>query len=348
MEDSVDFDRVNSVGVRVVYRSTDSTGAATNVSGIVAVPPGAPPSGGWPILAFGHDVTGVLKECAPSTAKDLGGYASILSVLVDRGYVVVMTDYQGQGLDGLPHPLLDSTALGNNMIDSVRAARHVLPAASNRWAAFGLGQGGAAAWAADARAETYGAGLDLVGAVAVSPLADVTALADEAENGTLATAQYRLHMLVVASLALSPVYKLDFNEYFSDAAKDSFGYLTQCAAAVDPTQSAAAAAGLQPGDLKPKTPEAAEQLRRDLQELALPGPLELSAPMLVIYATLDPIVLSRWTEQAVQTACGRGDPIEIQKIGDLSALSEIVLYDSVGWVQGRFSGQRATNICAGV
>jgi alpha-beta hydrolase superfamily lysophospholipase len=348
MQDSLDFDQVNAVAVRVVYRSTDSKGAATNVSGIVAVPPGEPPSGGWPILAFGHDITGLQKECAPSLAQNLGSYASIISLLVDRGYVVAMTDYQGLGLDGFQHPLLDSTTLGNNMIDAVRAARHVLPAASNRWAAFGFGQGGAAAWAADAQAKTYGAGLDLVGAVAVSPLADVTGLADAAEGGTLAPAQYRLQMLVVASLALSPTYKLDPYQYFSDAAKNSFGYLTQCVAMVDPAQVAAATVGLQPGDLKPKTPAAADQLRRDLQELALPGPSRLSAPMLVIYATLDPVVLPGWTAQALQTACRQGDPIEVKKNGDVSALTEIVLYDSVAWIQGRIGGQRATNICVGV
>jgi hypothetical protein len=348
MEDDRDIDRVNAVGVRVVYRSTDSKGAATNVSGIVAVPPGEPPMGGWPILAFGHDVTGVQKECAPSVAQYLGGYAPIIADLVDRGYIVAMTDYQGLGLDGFHHPLLDSTTLGHNMIDAVRAARHVLPAASNHWAAFGLGQGGAAAWAADTQAQTYGAGLDLAGAVAVSPLADVTGLADAAEDGTLAPAQYRLQMLVVASLALSPTYKIDPNDYFSDAAKNDFGNLTNCAVVVDPLQAAAAAAGLQPGDLKPKTPAAAEALRRDLQELALPGPSKLSVPMLVIYATLDPEVLPGWTAQALQTACQQGDPIEVKKIGDLSALNQIVLYDSMAWIQGRFGGQRATEVCVGV
>ena len=348
MQDSLDFDQANTVGLRVVYRSTDSKGAPTNVSGIVAVPPGEPPSGGWPILAFGHDVTGVRKECAPSLAENLGSYASIISLLVNNGYLVVMTDYQGLGLDGFPHPLLDSTTLGNNMIDAVRAARHVLPAASNRWVAFGFGQGGAAAWGANAQAKTYGAGLELVGAVAVSPLANVTGLADAAEDGTLTPAQYRLQMLVVASLALSPTYKLDPYQYFSDAAKNSFGYLTQCVAVVDAAQVGAATAGLQPGDLKPKTQASADELRRDLQELALPGPLKLSAPMLVVYATLDPVVLPAWTAQALQTACQQGDPIEVRKNGELSALNELVLYDALAWIQGRFGGQRATNICVGV
>src|SRR5262249_38480612 len=136
------FDQVNAVGVRVVYRSTDAKGAATRVSGVVVVPPGKPPNGGGPILSFGHDMVGVLSECAPSQADNLGQYDEIISALVGRGYVVTMTDYQGLGEKEFLHPLLDSVTLGNNMIDIVRAARHVVPAASNRWVTMGFGQGG--------------------------------------------------------------------------------------------------------------------------------------------------------------------------------------------------------------
>jgi hypothetical protein len=347
LADSVDFDQLNVVGVRVVYRSTNANGTATTVSGVVAVPPGKQPSGGWPILAFGHDITGMLEDCAPSTFQGLGGYSSIVSLLAGRGYVVVMTDYEGLGVDGFTHPLLDSTTLGHNMIDGVRAARHVLPSASNRWAAFGLGQGGAASWAADAQAASYGTGLDLVGAVAVSPLANMTGLADAMENETLAPAQFRLAMLALTSLVLSPDKRLNPDDYVSENAKERFGDLTNCAV-VDPVKAVAAAAGLHPGDFKPRTPAAAENLRRDLQDLALPGPSSLSAPMLVIYATIDPVVLPDWIEQAVRTACARGDPIEVRKMLDASVLNDIVLYDSVGWIQGRFGGQHPTDVCVGV
>jgi hypothetical protein len=347
LADSVDFDQLNVVGVRVVYRSTNANGTATTVSGVVAVPPGKQPSGGWPILAFGHDITGMLEDCAPSTFQGLGGYSSIVSLLAGRGYVVVMTDYEGLGVDGFTHPLLDSTTLGHNMIDGVRAARHVLPSASNRWAAFGLGQGGAATWAADAQAASYGTGLDLVGAVAVSPLANMTGLADAMENETLAPAQFRLAMLTLTSLVLSPDKRLNPDDYVSENAKERFGDLTNCAV-VDPVKAVAAAAGLHPSDFKPRTPAAAENLRRDLQDLALPGTSSLSAPMFVIYATIDPVVLPDWIEQAVRTACARGDPIEVRKMLDASVLNDIVLYDSVGWIQGRFGGQHPTDVCVGV
>ena len=346
LESSKDFEQVDVVALRMVYRSTNAAGNPTTVSGIVAVPPGKPPTGGWPVVSFGHDLTGVQKDCAPSLSQNLGGYSSVISVLADRGYVVAMTDYEGLGIDGI-HPLLNSNTLGRNMTDAVRAARRVVPAASKRWAAFGLGQGGAATWAANAEAATYGNGLDLVGAVAVSPLADVTALADLMDTAKLEAAQFRLAALIVSSLALSPDAKINPEDFIYGTAAAHWGFLTNCAV-VDPAQAVAAAAGLHPGDFKPKTPAAAEQLRSHLQAMALPGPLSLSAPMLVVYATIDPVILPGWTEQALRTACARGDPIEVKKIGDTSVLNDIVLFDSVAWLQGRFAGQQPTNFCVGV
>jgi hypothetical protein len=256
-----------------------------------------------------------------------------------------MTDYQGLGVEGFHHPMLDSVTLGNNMIDAVRAARHVLPSASNRWAAFGVGQGGLAAWGANEQAGRYGTGLDLVGAIALSPLADLTGLADAAENGTLTPAQYRLQMLVVSTLVTAPDAKVDPDDYFSDNAKNTFGYLTNCAV-VNPLENLAAATRLVPGDLKPKTPAAAKLLRDFMQGFALPTQSALSAPLMVVYATSDPFLPAAWIDRAVQAACGRGEQVQVvRRIGDLSVLNDIALYDAVAWLQGRFAGQHVIDVC---
>lgn len=343
---SPDFEKVNAVAVRVVYRSTSGRGEPTTVSGVVAVPPGDPPPGGWPVLSFGHDVIGFQKECAPSLAENLGGYAPILSVLADRGYVVAMADYEGLGSDGV-HPLLDAKTLGHNMIDIVRAARHVTPAAGTRWAAFGIGQGGAATWGANAEAATYGAGLDLVGAVSAAPLADMSGLADAMASEALVPAQYRLAMMIVGSLAFSPDIALNPEDFVREEDKALWGALTNCAV-VDPLQIVAAASALSPASLRPRTREATDQLRSELQGLALPGPVKVTAPMLVIWTTIDPVVPPGWIEQAVRTACSRGEPIEVKKISYPSVLNDVVLYDSVAWLQGRFGGQQPMNVCVGV
>src|SRR5271170_7612565 len=53
---------------KVLYRSTKPDGSPIAVSGIVIVPAGQPPAGGWPIVAWAHPTTGVVSHCAPSLA----------------------------------------------------------------------------------------------------------------------------------------------------------------------------------------------------------------------------------------------------------------------------------------
>ena len=45
---------------KVVYRSVSGIdGSSREVSGTVVVPAGPPPAGGWPIIAYGHGMTGI-------------------------------------------------------------------------------------------------------------------------------------------------------------------------------------------------------------------------------------------------------------------------------------------------
>ncbi|XGU21097.1 lipase family protein [Rhodococcus sp. 3Y1] len=73
-----------------------------------------------------------------------------------------------------PHPYLQPDTAAFNVIDAVRAARNVVPDTSTRWATLGLSQGGQASWAAAEEADTYGDGLEFVGAANLSPAADIS------------------------------------------------------------------------------------------------------------------------------------------------------------------------------
>ncbi|MDT5196532.1 MAG: hypothetical protein QOH20_3286, partial [Mycobacterium sp.] len=57
---------VTSLAARITYASTNAFDGTTQVSGTVVVPQGTPPSGGWPIVAYGHSTTGIQSDCAPS------------------------------------------------------------------------------------------------------------------------------------------------------------------------------------------------------------------------------------------------------------------------------------------
>jgi len=157
---------VSSVAARISYASTSGVdGSDQTVTGTVFVPTGAAPDGGWPIIAFGHPTTGTRPECAPSLDPSLLTIAPIVTGLVKAKFLVVVSDYQGLGTTNTYHPYLEPTTEGYNLIDSVRAARKLVPQASTRWSALGGSQGGQAAWAANELAPRYGQGLDLVGSV---------------------------------------------------------------------------------------------------------------------------------------------------------------------------------------
>ncbi|WP_084530165.1 hypothetical protein [Nocardia crassostreae] len=100
-----------------LYRSVDMQGRPVAVSGTIAVPDGAPPPGGWPLVSWGHGTTGVADVCAPSrdTSADFPAhdYTSLVRRVQERwvaaGYAVVQTDYQGLGTPG-PHGYLIGSA----------------------------------------------------------------------------------------------------------------------------------------------------------------------------------------------------------------------------------------------
>ena len=237
---------------RVVYRSTSGdTGQPTVVSGSVFTPKGPAPAGGWPVIAFGHGTTGIDEPCAPSLSENLLGFSSIVVGYANLGYAVALPDYEGLGSPGV-HPYTDARTAGLNMIDAVRALRHTFPDVSNRWAAVGGSQGGGAAWAADEQAASYAPELDLVGAVAYVPAADVAGIVDEAVANTMTADQALAFQSIVESLArMHPDVSRD--DYRRGAAAKYWDLLSACSGP-KVSDRAAAAASVRPGDFTPASP----------------------------------------------------------------------------------------------
>jgi pimeloyl-ACP methyl ester carboxylesterase len=155
--------------VRILYHSRSPQGEDLAVSGVVLLPEGTPPAGGWPIVAWGHDFSGSARQCAPSLVKNLG-QGTLLSMYASLGYAVVATDYAGLGTN-FPYADLDSKSHAWDVIYAVRAARAALPQLGNKWIAVGYGQGAAVAVGV---AESAGEAADTnyLGSIAVSGLAE--------------------------------------------------------------------------------------------------------------------------------------------------------------------------------
>jgi Secretory lipase len=336
---------VTSLAARMTYTSTSGIDDGhTEVTGSVFVPRGKAPDGGWPIVALGHSATGVQPECAPSLSPTLLNNVALVTILVEAGYLVTLTDYQGLGDDKLYHPFLDSTTEGNNLIDSVKAARKLVPDASDRWVAFGLSQGGQAAWAANELASNYQDGLTLLGSVSVSPPADIIGFADAAAAGDLTKDQ--LPYLQWILVALDNEYN-DFNldDYRHGLVQDKWDVLSACSGtAAD--ERAKLLDQITPDDLRPSTPQAVDTLRGYLRKMNLPqGPA--AAPMLVYYGGRDSLLPSAWTDRALLAACKMGDVIDIE-FQPGKGHGDIDPSQAFAWLQARFSGDPAPNSCDGL
>jgi alpha-beta hydrolase superfamily lysophospholipase len=156
-----------ATAVRILYLGRSPADTPVTVSGIVLVPTGKPPAGGWPVIAWAHGTTGVERICAPSLSKDLGTYEWIeINSLLDMGYAVVATDYQGLGTQG-QHPYLDKITNAWDTIYSVPAARSAVKSLSPRWVAMGHSQGGLAV-AGVAELEATSKDPNYLGAVAIA------------------------------------------------------------------------------------------------------------------------------------------------------------------------------------
>jgi hypothetical protein len=152
---------------RILYGATDTRwrSGPIEVSGVMFIPRGEAPAGGWPLLSWAHGTLGIADRCAPSWTGLRARDATYLNRWLAAGFAVVATDYQGLGGPG-PHPYLDWRAEGTSVLD---AARAVVSAEAGRVAnqvfVAGQSQGSGAALGAAMLANDYAPGLNVRGAV---------------------------------------------------------------------------------------------------------------------------------------------------------------------------------------
>ena len=340
----------SSTARRITYASRSGvTDGRTRVTGLVFVPKGTPPEGGFPIVALGPETFGTASGCALSLSADLHGAATTVKTILEAGYIVAVPDYQGLGRPTGPddgktfyYPFLDSTTAGYNMIDAVRAARSLIPEASASWAALGVREGGQAAWAANELADNYGGKLTLVGTASVSPVLDFTGLLDHASSGTLTDDQKIMWVSYLAALGNEYPEVIDLDDYRRGAASQNWDALLDCQEAT-PGRRMELAARISADELRPANPAAVDTLRGYLQKTTLPqGPAQ--APMLVIYSDQDSAIPHEWTDHALDGACTLRNVVSIRR--SPGATDPAAITNALAWIGDRFASQSPPDDCS--
>ncbi|MFT3881766.1 MAG: alpha/beta fold hydrolase [Gemmatales bacterium] len=169
---------------RIMYRSTDTHGRPTAVTGTYFEPTQDWKGPGQrPLITVAPGTQGQGDQCAPSKLFgqilhyrfpiDLMLEYEIASVytLLAQGIAVVMTDYHGLGTPAV-HDYLNREAQGHAVLDALRAAI-TMTGHTGPTGIFGYSQGGAAAGSAAELQGTYAPELDVVGSYVGAPPADL-------------------------------------------------------------------------------------------------------------------------------------------------------------------------------
>jgi pimeloyl-ACP methyl ester carboxylesterase len=178
--------------LRVMYHSQSIQGADIPVTGLIAIPSTPPPPDGYPVISWAHGTTGLADTCAPSL--DPNDYVSLANGLLDAGYLVVGTDYEGLGTPGR-HPYIVGESEARGTVDIVRAARNIADThASDRYVVWGHSQGGHAAMYALHIADSWAPELHLVAVVAGAPPSQLLLIYQ-----ALQTSPFKYYLLMAAA-----------------------------------------------------------------------------------------------------------------------------------------------------
>jgi len=153
--------------IRLLYSSTDGLDGKDRVavSGVLFLPEGTAPEGGWPLMAWTHGTVGIADICAPSWNGRQEQDRTHLKFWLENGYAVVASDYQGLGTSGT-HPYLATRPEAYSNLDIIRAVQSADFPVSKKVVLFGQSQGAGAAVATAAFAADYAPDVKIAGVVA--------------------------------------------------------------------------------------------------------------------------------------------------------------------------------------
>lgn len=332
-----------STGYRVLYRSTGLNGEPIAVSGVMVVPDGQPPQGGFPVIAWAHPTVGVADKCAPSLSTVYEVFKTIpgLDDMVRRGYVVAATDYPGLGTAG-EHPYLVGISEGRAVLDSVRAARQ-LAGAGERFAVWGHSQGGhAALWTGEIAAQ-YAPELAIVGIATAAPASLLGALFED-DLGTEAG----LGLTALTLWSWSIIYDLSLETVVLPEAIPAVASIGgECLAGfVDLVTDAGAMSKIENVGMLAVDPVKTPPWSQIITDNT-PGKLKPGGPVFIAQGSADTVVDPPVTTKFAIELCNQGTPVTFHEVPDAThqVIATVSARAAVDWMAARLAGQPAPTNC---
>ena len=316
---------------RILYHSLSPQGKDVAVSGVVLVPDGTPPAGGWPVIAWAHDFVGSARQCAPSLLKNLNE-GPLLSMYASLGFAVVASDYAGLGTS-FPHPIFDTQSNALDLFYSVPAARAALPQLGKKWVVAGYSQGANVALrVAEAVSETGDA--NYLGAVGIAGVAEPEDMFVRFAKGAERT---KAVFLAQGVKAVFPGFRIE--EILTEKAMPFYRSISDvCEIQLDPAM-------VQTELVKPGWEN--NPFVKKFWERNRLGRKPARGPLLVISGESDAAVPADMTAIAVRQLCEQKDRVLLvtYPAPDASGVLGNSVSEQISWIKARFSGLPAPGNC---
>lgn len=328
-------------GWKVLYASTDPQGQPIAVSGLVLASIDAAP-GPRPVLAWSHGTTGVVRACAPSLTDDpLDGIPDMTGPL-DRGWVVVLTDYPGLGTPG-PHPYLVGQSEGRAVLDSVRAAHNLgtVLDLDDRYAIWGHSQGGHAALFAGQLAPEYLPEYELAGVAALAPATRLQ------ENFAATAGTAAGNLLTIFAIESWTEYYPDIpDDTLTADAREPAGRIADVCLNQSSRFRLLIAGQRLPTQILAIDPVTDPTWIRRLDENT-PNPTGITSPVFVAQGLADDIVAPDVTITWVTARCSTDAPTVFHTYPDVSHVAVVGPggTEALSWTIDRFEGTTTPNDC---
>lgn len=365
LEPSGQLGAIMATGTRIMYRSTNSRGAPIAVTGTYFEPYNDwPGKGPRPLISYAVGTQGQGNQCAPSRMFNQGIHYSggwdimfnyeelFIATMVARGFAVVMTDYEGLGTNYM-HTYVNHVSEGHAVLDAARAAMR-LPNTSldphGPVAFWGYSQGGGASASAVEMAPRYAPELNVVGAYAGAPPADVKEMLPYADGSIIVgAAGYLLNGFIAAY----PEFADAIRALLTQRGKDMLESTSrQC---IGQTIIDFAFRHLQPYFTEDIRQIVDEEPLKTLFELQKLGKMKPVAPVLINNARYDPLVPYTAAVQLGRDWCAKGADVEFRTNEEPPFLNKTVLNHglpmlvdgepAMQWIAARFNGEPTTPNC---
>lgn len=360
---------------RIMYSSKDSNGQATAVTGAYIEPTKAwTGPGSRPLVAFAVGTIGQGDQCAPSYGLEHPAVLGIgsdgatfgvnydmiqMSTLLNKGYGVVVTDYIGLGTTNRVHTYVNRADQGQALLDAARAVQN-LPGTSikpdSKVGLWGYSQGGGAVASAAELQPTYAPDVNLVGAYAGAPPADLAETIKGVDANLIAgVLGYTLNGLAESYPQLQPIIAANINAKGAAALKD---VATQCIPdSIASYRLAKSSSWTNSGQSLSQIVESNPTVKAIVDEQRI-GRLKPKAPVLVTTKYSDGTVPHKQARQLAVDWCGKGANVSYRGIGGLPfpgdtdrlAVQHIIgtfegLPIALDWIGDRFNGRSASSNC---